>query len=67
MNNFDLELKHIQLQNEKLARGLGEIYTILFNTVNVVYYRITLMMYNDIMQIAKRGGRFKRNGRNENA
>ena len=29
MNNFDLELKHIQLQNEKLARGLGEIYTIL--------------------------------------
>ncbi len=29
MNNFDLELKHIQLQNEKLVRGLGEIYTIL--------------------------------------
>ena len=45
----------------------GEIYTILFNTVNVVYYRITLMMYNDIMQITKKGERFKRNGRNENA
>ena len=38
MNNFDLELQHIQLQNEKAVRKLGEIHTILKQMQNEKSY-----------------------------
>ena len=38
MDNFDLELQHIQLQNEKAVRKLGEIHTILKQMQNEKSY-----------------------------
>ena len=38
MNNFDLELQHIQLQNEKAVGKLGEIHTILKQMQNEKSY-----------------------------
>jgi len=38
MDNFDLELQHIQLQNEKAVRKLGEIHTILKQMQNKKSY-----------------------------